>query len=199
MEPGETLWLALRASVGADAVLLMYFHWRARRNAFLVLATKDGALPLLATWAWAVPFYAIMIVIFASPSSPRWATFDLPGWVRVCGALVILPTPFLCLWVLGSLADNFTGAFTAVLDQKLVRRGPYRRVRHPLYALECAFLVSIALATASWIVLGFACAGILTIRLVVIPHEEAYMLERFGRTYRQYRKKTGLLFPNLRP
>jgi len=197
MQAGEAIWVIMWVSIGANVVLWIYFHRKARRSTLLVFATMRGSIPVIATWAWAVPFYAIMIVTLVSPSWLRWAMIEVPGWVRTCGAVALMPTPFFCLWVLSSLGSNFTEAFAAVFGQKLVTRGPYRYIRHPLYAVECVFLVSIAFATANWIVLGYACSGILTIRLVVIPHEEEYLLERFGKTYKEYRKRTGVLLPKL--
>lgn len=197
MKAGETFWVILWVSIGANVILWTYFHTKARRNTLVVFATTGGSIPLIATWAWAVPFYAIMIVTLVSPSWLRWATIEVPGWVRTCGAVAAMPTPFFCLWVLSSLGNNFTEAFAAVFGQKLVTRGPYRHIRHPLYAVESFFLVSIAFATANWIILGYACSGILTIRLVVIPQEEKYLLERFGKTYRVYSKRTGVFLPKV--
>ena len=197
MQAGETIWIFLWVSIGADVILWTYFHWKARRHTLLVLSTTRDSIPVIATWAWAVPFYTLMVVTAVSPSLLRWAMIEVPGWVRTCGAVAVMPTPFFCLWVFNSLGDNFAEAFAAVLGQKLVTRGPYRYIRHPLYAVESFFLVSIAFATANWIILGYVWSGILTIRLVVIPHEEGYLLERFGKTYREYRKRTGVLLPRL--
>ena len=199
MQAGETIWLILWASIGANAILWTYFHRKAHRNTLPAFATMGGSIPLIATWAWAVPFYSIMIITLVSPSWLRWAMIEVPAWVRNCGAVAVLPTPFLLMWVLSSLGNNFAGAFAAVFGQRLITHGPYRHIRHPLYALECYFLVSIAFATANWIILGYACSGILMIRLVVIPQEEEYLLERFGKSYRAYRKKTGMLLPKLMP
>jgi len=198
MQAGETIRVVLCGSVGAYAIVWIYFHRKARRNTLLVIGTMSGSIPVIAAWAWAVPFYVILSVTLLSPWSLRWATIDIPGWVRACGTVAVMPTPFFCWWVLNSLGDNFTEAFAAVFGQRLVTRGPYRYVRHPLYAVECVFLVSIACATASWFILGYACSGVLAIRFVVIPHEEGYMLERFGRTYGRYRKRTGMFLPKLR-
>jgi protein-S-isoprenylcysteine O-methyltransferase Ste14 len=197
MQAEETIRVALWIIIGANALLWIHFHRKARRNSLLVFGTLRGPLPVIATWAWAVPFYAVMVVNLVMPSSLQWAVIEVPGWVRACGALVLMPTPLLCWWVLSSLGNNFTEAFAAAFGQTLVTRGPYTYVRHPLYALEFIFLASIALATANLIILIYALSGILAIRLIVIPHEEQYLLERFGENYRKYRKRTGLLLPKL--
>ena len=157
-----------------------------------------GPIPALATWGWAVPFYAVTLVILLRPSWLAWAEFDLPGWVRRCGALALTLTPIFLYWILRALGDNLADAFAAVAGQKLVTRGPYRYIRHPLYALEFVFLLSLAAATANWIILAFASSGIIVISLVVIPHEEEYLRARFRNAYETYRQRTGRLTPKMR-
>ncbi len=191
----ETRRIILSVSTGTSILVWLYFHLAARRNTLLVYSTMNGPLPAIATWAWAVPFYAILIVIVVSPAWLRRGMIETPAWMRTLGAIAVLPSPVLFLWVFSYLGNNSTGAFSAVFSQRLVTRGPYRYVRHPLYAVECVFLAGLALATSHWIVLGYAISGILMIRLVVIPREEAYLMERFGKPYREYRKTTGTMFP----
>ena len=198
MQPGDPFWVLLWVSVGADAFLYVYFHRRARRNALWIMGTMGGVFPVVATWAWAIPFYLIMAVTFLHPSWLSWAAIGMPGWAGVCGAIGVMLTPFFGWWVLHSLGNNFTEAFAAVFRQKLVTRGPYRHIRHPLYAVECIFLSGFVLATANWIILGFGLSAILVIRLVVIPQEEGFLLERFGELYKRYRKRTGVFHPPLR-
>jgi protein-S-isoprenylcysteine O-methyltransferase Ste14 len=197
MPSGNLNWLLFWAGVGADAALWVCFHWKARSNSLLISRTKSGLIPVISTWAWAVPFYVTLAVSLLSPAWLRWASFELPGWLQTCGAVTVSLTPFFCWWVLRSLGNNFADAFAAVFRQRLVTRGPYRYVRHPLYALECVFLLTISLATANWVLLGFACSGIPIICLVVIPHEEQFLQERFGKAYIEYRKRTGVLLPRL--
>jgi protein-S-isoprenylcysteine O-methyltransferase Ste14 len=106
-------------------------------------------------------------------------------------------TPFFYWWVLSALGNNFTEAFAAVFGQRLVTRGPYRYLRHPLYAIECILLVGVSVTTANWLIFAFACSGIVTIRLIVIPREEEYLVERFGKSYKKYMSTTGRLIPRL--
>ena len=197
MHAGETLWVVLCVSISANVILWMYFRRKARRRALAVFRTVGGSLPFVVEWVWAVPLYITLIIYLLSPSWMRWATIETSGWVQTSGALASILMPFLFWWVLSSLGNNFTEAFVAVVNQKLVTCGPYQYVRHPLYALGCVFLVSICLLTSNWVVFAYACSGIIGIRFVVIPREEEYLLKRFGEAYEDYRTRTGTLFPKL--
>ena len=59
-------------------------------------------------------------------------------------------------------------------------------------------LMSISLAFGDWIILGYLIAGILAIRLLVIPAEEKQLLDTFGEDYERYRVRTGALLPWIR-
>ncbi len=197
MKAGETLWFILYLSIGANVNLWVYFRRKARKGALAIFRTVGDPLSLVVAWVWAAPFYLTMIVYFLIPSWMRWATIETPGWVQTTGALAAMLTPFLSWWVLRSLGNNFAEAFVAVFNQELVTHGPYKYVRHPLYALGCIFLVSISLLTCNWIIFAYACSGIMSMRYMVIPREEEYLMERFGKCYEDYRNNTGMLVPKL--
>lgn len=78
-------------------------------------------------------------------------------------------------------------------------KGPYRFVRHPIYA---AVLYSgtglMAIYTSSW----FLIISVIPLSIFwswLVQKEENFMLEKFGNTYRKYMENTGQFFPNLNP
>lgn len=79
-------------------------------------------------------------------------------------------------------------------EHELVTGGPYRWVRHPLYAVGSSFFVSLSLVAANWF-MGLSSLSVLLVRL---PKEEEKLIERFGDEYRQYMKRTGRLLPGLK-
>jgi protein-S-isoprenylcysteine O-methyltransferase Ste14 len=77
---------------------------------------------------------------------------------------------------------------------RLVMKGPYARIRHPIYLALIAFLAGITLVSTNWILLV-----ILLISIVVwssiIRKEEQMLVEYFGELYKTYMQKTGSLLP----
>ena len=73
------------------------------------------------------------------------------------------------------------------VGHQLIRTGPYRFVRNPMYT---GILVAwIGLAVAIGVLGGFFALGIVVIALwVKIRSEEEVLLEKFGEEYLQYRK-----------
>ena len=77
----------------------------------------------------------------------------------------------------------------------LIAHGPYRWVRHPLYAAATMSLVALSVLAANWFMLAMACAAFLGIAGLVIPREEAKLRQKFGDDYREYVERTGRFAP----
>ena len=63
------------------------------------------------------------------------------------------------LAVLQSLGNRWTTRVVVLPGAPLVRRGPYRFLRHPNYVVVVTELVALALAFRAWATLGFAVAS----------------------------------------
>ena len=94
------------------------------------------------------------------------------------------------------LGANWSATVTLKQAHSLIRNGPYRHVRHPIYTgLLLAFAGS-ALALAEW-------RGLLALLLVTgslwlkLRREERWLLEHFGDDYAEYRKTSWALLPGL--
>ena len=94
------------------------------------------------------------------------------------------------------LGANWSATVTLKQAHSLIRNGPYRHVRHPIYTgLLLAFAGS-ALALAEW-------RGLLALLLVTgslwlkLRREERWLLEHFGADYAEYRKTSWALLPGL--
>jgi len=78
----------------------------------------------------------------------------------------------------------------------LIRTGPYRWVRHPIYtALLGMFLGSSFVSYWGLGAIGFFIACYAYIRKIHL--EERYLRTAFGSEHEEYRKATGVLLPRL--
>jgi protein-S-isoprenylcysteine O-methyltransferase Ste14 len=98
------------------------------------------------------------------------------------------------VWARRYLGRNWSGTVTVKRDHELIRTGPYRFVRHPIYTGILLGFLGTAVSLGQWrglLAVAFATfAFLLKIRL-----EEKWMTEPFGEMYVQYRKEVRALIP----
>ena len=76
---------------------------------------------------------------------------------------------------------------------KLVKCGPYKYVKHPMYTSVLLRDISIFLLTTSWLLtLTFLCVFLVVASR--IRKEEKIMLDQFGDEYREYKKQRECYF-----
>jgi protein-S-isoprenylcysteine O-methyltransferase Ste14 len=100
-------------------------------------------------------------------------------------------------WAVLSLGSSFTVVVSTTSDQTLVKRGPYRWLRHPAYSGSILTLVGFPLALGTWagglviLILSFAAY------FYRVQVEEKALLDVFGEEYRDYMQHTWRFFPRL--
>lgn len=146
----------------------------------------------------ALPLFGGVLAYLLNPAWMAWASFGLPPWIRWAGAALGLAAIPSVYWVLSNLAENVSETVLTKRQHRLVTTGPYRWVRHPLYTVGIALFVSIGLMAANWFILLWAAVALIAIRVVVVPREEAHLVQTFGDDYRRYRRRTGAMWPPLR-
>ena len=182
----------------SSIVISGYHRRRARRSGEVIPRRAEGGLVLLIRMGMALLVAASFLAFPFAPSWLAWSTLPLPAWLRwVAGALAVacLPAQW---WMFVSIGENISETLLTKANHRLVTHGPYRRIRHPLYALALLELLSLATMAGSWYLLVLACTGIVVFRAVVIPREEANLIRAFGKQYEEYRLHTGALFPRFR-
>ena len=93
---------------------------------------------------------------------------------------------------------NWSDAPNLLEGQEMVASGPYRWIRHPIYAAFLLILGSLLLISANWCV-GGLWIGMTGLDVASrIRTEETMMVSRFGERYRAYMRRTGRLFPRIR-
>ena len=94
------------------------------------------------------------------------------------------------------LGSNWSAVVTVKEGHELMRGGPYRVTRHPIYSGLLLAAAGVAVAADRWqalIGLGLVLAGF----WIKSRKEERWMLERFGAEYQEYRRRTRALIPGV--
>jgi protein-S-isoprenylcysteine O-methyltransferase Ste14 len=98
----------------------------------------------------------------------RWST--VPGWLQAPGAFGVLVA---CYIGYLTLRENTFAALVVKVQeeraQKVITTGPYRYVRHPMYAGMIFYLVCAPLLLGSWWGLLWGCGllGLFAIRILI--------------------------------
>ncbi len=77
--------------------------------------------------------------------------------------------------------------------------GPYAYTRNPLYLGNLIIGLSASIAINEWYAYVLFTLSWVLVYFIVIPHEESFLLEKFGEVYSEYVKHTGRLKPRLKP
>ncbi|KXH75989.1 MAG: hypothetical protein AM326_08110 [Candidatus Thorarchaeota archaeon SMTZ-45] len=147
--------------------------------------------------AWYGNIIVAVLYLF-NPPWIAWSYLNLPLEVRLVGfffAIILVPYTY---WIGRTIAQNFSYTIEIQERQQLITTGPYKRVRHPIYASAIFFLGSLVLVSDNWL--------FLVVLLLIIPglyirmkREEQMMLDEFGDQYQVYMVRTGRIFPKIRP
>ncbi len=117
--------------------------------------------------------------------------------LAIAGIAITLAGMAFAVWARLHLGRNWSSAPMIKEHHQLIRSGPYRLVRHPIYS-------GILLALAGTCLANGKVGGVLSVALVWLAWiiksrmEEEFMVRTFGAEYEEYRRTTGALFPRLR-
>jgi protein-S-isoprenylcysteine O-methyltransferase Ste14 len=122
---------------------------------------------------------AVILALGVLP--PRW-----PDWVRVLGILVFLAGVAVFVWAARTLGSSFTPYPRPRQEGVLVEDGPYRLVRHPVYAAGLLVLLGYGLLTS--VVATAAVPAIAVLWWLKSSVEERHLAARFP-AYADYRRR----------
>ena len=121
------------------------------------------------------------------PASPLLMAAGIA--VEACGLA-------LAIWARRHLGSKWSGEISIKVAHQLIRSGPYRRLRHPIYTGLLAMYAGLVLVTGEWLAgLGLSMAGLAYWRKISL--EEANLDIAFGPEYEAYRRTTWRLVPGV--
>jgi len=94
------------------------------------------------------------------------------------------------------LGCNWSGEISIKMDHQLIRSGPYKLLRHPIYTGLLTMYAGTALVNGTWLAIaGFVIAVFAYARKIRL--EEANLNVAFGAEYEAYRRESWALVPGL--
>jgi protein-S-isoprenylcysteine O-methyltransferase len=176
------------ASIGTFMVFAQLSRFRGVARRGETLARSRGLAHYVAY------FFLVPYLVIAARPGPELGVPEPPRWIGL--ALVVLGIAF-ALWAIAALGRHYDLELEIHRDHELVRTGPYRFVRHPVYTGLGLHFAGACLATGNLLLI----AGTL---LVTYPAlylrartEERLLRERFGVAYDAYAREVGMLVPLL--
>jgi protein-S-isoprenylcysteine O-methyltransferase Ste14 len=166
--------------------------------AFRTKQTQERA-PLGPRLAYGIPVLVGSYLMFVGNSdSGRLYSRIVPRSAAIedIGLFLTIAGIAFAMWARFYIGQNWSGAVTVKVGHELVRSGPYRWVRHPIYSGILLAIIGSALARGKAV-------GLLSIALFWIGFliksrmEEEFMRKTFGEQYIQYAQETGALVPKM--
>jgi len=132
----------------------------------------------------------------AGSHRPRTRFVPLADLVVGAGLTVQSASIVLAIWARRHLGRNWSGAVAVAVDHQLVRSGPYRIVRHPIYSAMLGMYAGTGLVSGELHAL-LALGVVIAAYGRKIPLEERTLRDVFGPAYEAYRRETWALIPGL--
>ena len=144
-----------------------------------------------------IPAVFGFLLIFREGTGAPWLTRAIfpenPVLMLVCVTVTIFGLGF-AVWARLALGSNWSGTVTIKADHQLIRRGPYRFIRHPIYT----GMLTALLATAVTQRLTTGLLGFLVVTFALYRkarREESFLSQEFGDAFVEHRQHTGMFLP----
>jgi protein-S-isoprenylcysteine O-methyltransferase Ste14 len=142
-----------------------------------------------------------VILFFLYIFLPQWFNWskipNYPRAVQWVGFSLGIVAIALFIYVHIHLGKNFSYKIAIKEDHKLIKTGPYKLIRHPMYTAFIILHSAVFLLTGNWFLGIIWVVGIFLVIALRIKQEEKMLIEEFGDEYKEYIKTTGALFPNI--
>ena len=176
------------AAIGTFMVVAQLSRMRGLARRGETIARSRGVAEIIAY------FFFVPYAVIAARPGPE---VDIPEVLRWIGLGLILLGIAFALWAIATLGRHYDVELEIHRDHELVRTGPYRVVRHPLYAGLALHFAGACIATGNLVLI----AGTILVTYPALYYrarvEERLLRDRFGAAYDEYARRVGMLVPLL--
>jgi protein-S-isoprenylcysteine O-methyltransferase Ste14 len=118
-----------------------------------------------------------------------------PG-VEWIGVLLTVAGVAIAFWARWHLGANWSGVVTLKEGHELIRTGPYRTIRHPIYTGILLALLGTAVSLGE--VRGLMAVAIAWLSFYSkARREESFLAQEFGSAFTEHQRHTGMFLPKL--
>jgi protein-S-isoprenylcysteine O-methyltransferase Ste14 len=169
-------------------------YWRLAARGVKAAQRKESSASRA---AFVVPVIVAVVLLFPQmlPGGFLCGRFLPAGTVlTIFGTAVVAAGLAFSVWARVHLGRNWSGTVTLKQDHELIRSGPYRFVRHPIYTGLLFAFAGTAVVRGEW-------RGLLAVAFFLAAVwrksrlEERWLGELFGDAYARYRAEVAALIP----
>lgn len=188
-------WLLFGGLIAAQ----IYFASRVRRSGERVSADRkaierEGWWYAVVRAIGSLSLIGFLVLYAIDPQRLGSLYLPFPNWLRWAGVALGIISFILYVWAQAMLGAAWSPHLQTRSKHRLVTKGPFSLIRHPMYLALVGFFTGIALITANWFFIALLAVSIIVLALRV-PKEEEMMVEEFGEEYRKYMQRTGRFLP----
>jgi len=153
---------------------------------------KETSKEKIVTFLYILSIILILFVSFVE----KWKFYSFAPFLKYAGFIILLTGFLIAIWALIFIKGGVMGLVTPKADS-LVKEGPYRYIRHPVYLGTFLMLLGSVLVLKS--IPGFVLLFLTYLPLLITRArmEEKELLKKFGKEWKEYKDKTGFLFPSI--
>jgi len=175
-------------------VVIRRYYQRGYRREDVIMATRvvESQVSVIVTALLLLP-----ILLYLFTDWLNWHNIPFPLWLRWSGFGLGAVGLLLLWWCHHTLGANWQPDIAIRRGHELVTKGPYAYIRHPMYLAFILQGIGLTLIAANWIIAFFMLLPPSIAYLRRSKQEEIMLEEAFGDAYRDYKARTGNLFPKI--
>lgn len=178
-----------------SAALWFWFETYWTMKAKGAAATKSAESPKSRAVHTRLFMAAILLYFLGVPGlNGNW--LPVARWVSPAGVAISAFGLWFAIWARKTLGKHWSGELTVKEGHEIVKSGPYRFIRHPIYTGILCMGLGTAVTSNAWHgLLGFAVMSFAYARKIRM--EERWLVDAFGEPYAEYKKSTWALVPGI--
>jgi len=137
----------------------------------------------------------IFLILALTPLGDSKLYFRIPTEAKTATLLLLVFAQVFFTQAVNALGAQYSPCYDSKMPKEIIAKGPYEKIRHPIYTANILSLTSIAMLSQSYVIL--ALSVIFTYFCIRSAKQEEQALSKSLPTYKNYMNTTGMLFPKI--
>tara|TARA_Y100000310_G_C20372612_1_gene664227 strand:- start:58 stop:654 length:597 start_codon:yes stop_codon:yes gene_type:complete len=172
-----------------------YSHWKINNNNDI---GNENCFHFILKRFLVIIFCIISARYIISPQLINFNLFQVNNLIRFLAFIFGIILTIIHYWSFKTLNKYYFPTLKLARKHKLIKSGPYKLIRHPIYSTTIFGTFSLSIISNNFILFILSVIIFIGIWFFRIPKEEEMMINEFGKDYINYIKQTGKLFPNIK-